>query len=544
MSKGGTNTNSKRVIAQHLKDSKFFLALGVASEDLNHLGAAYETYAQLAQCEMILGFYERANQSWKAAMQFEETAQAHLGIGIIWFQKGDTLKAICAFKAAHIIDRKNAEVLDSLSAAHLHINKPIAARYYANLALKICSERLESLLFRARAEIALGNHKLVREDIDFLKLRGYKANEVRLLEVDLLVENEEYDSAIFLASQLCEKYPESNTCLDVFRKAYLAFYESDRREEFFSFLEALEHFIPLPIKRDLVCSACIPKEVIDVIIPVHNGWSLLKRCFDSVRTLSGPCLGRIILVNDCSDYATRLKLKHLVDTEENVVLIETSKQSGFSRALALGLNESTSTTFVALNSDTLVTEGWLDRLYTRLRSAKLVAMVGPLSNSAGWQNYGPVLSAKKGFASSAIPTAQLRADLNEEIIKKDYCIQVHMLHGFCVLVDRKIYNNHGGLDQILFPEGYGEFQDLSIRMRESGHVLLLAADCLVFHEKGGSISSSRRAFLSMAGRKALYEKYSAINYLCLEMASIQNSALMQYRKALFPTLEELGALTC
>ncbi len=527
------------LIAQHLKDHKFFAALALACAELERLGAGYGTHARVARCEMILGLYLRAGRSWKAALQFQKTAQAHTGIGTVLFQQGDTPGAIRAFQEALAIDEENAEALESLSAAHLYLDDPVAARRYATLALRHDPDRLESRLCRARAEIALGHHKAAREDLGIVMARRYKENEVRLLEVDLLVENGEYESAIFLASQLCERYPESRDCLDTFRRAYAAFDESDRRDDLSEFLEGLDHFVPLPDAAKRGNSPSTPGEEIDVIIPVHNAWDAVRRCVVSVKAASGPALGRIILVDDGSDAKTRAKLEELAVSVGGIRLVETPRQSGFSRALALGVMESHAAAFVALNSDTIVTEGWLDKLHAALRSATTVAMVGPLSNNAGWQNYGPVMGAQGGFAGSATPSARCRADLSAEIGQRDGAVLVpmHLLHGFCVLVDRQAYDAHGGVDQTVFPEGYGEFQDLSIRLRGSGRDLLVAADCVVFHERGASLSPNRRAALSLAGRKSLYGAYSALNYLCLEMASIRTPVLTRCRKALGPVLK-------
>lgn len=528
------------LIAQYLKEGRFFAALGEAMAELERAGARYETYARVARCEMILGFNARAKRSWNEALRFKETPQAYTGIGALNFQQGATGAAIAAFQKALSLEATNLDALESLSAAYLYLEEPLAARRFADLALRLDCERLEGRLCRARAEIALGNHSRAQEDVSFVRGRRYKEDEVRLLEVDLLIHGEEFDSALFLAAQLCEKYPNSRDCLDAFRRAYVAFDESRRRKDLVDFLEGLDYFTPVQKPRDRV--EIIADEAVDVIVPVHNAMHAVEACIASLKATSGPRLGRVILVNDASDNKVRDKLVALATDNERIVLAETAKRSGFSCALAVGVGESRAPAFVALNSDTIVTEGWLETLHAALRSEPQVAMVGPLSNNAGWQNYGPVLGQSGGFAGSQIPSIQCRADLEAEIsgLKVKSLVPVHMLHGFCVLVDRKAYDAQGGLDQELFPEGYGEFQDLSIRMRGAGHDLFVVTDCVVFHERGASHSSARRAALSLAGRKSLYARYSALNYLCLEMASVRTPALDDIRDDLKPVLNAWG----
>lgn len=528
------------LIAQHLKEHRFFAALGAAMAELERVGAGYETYAHVARCEMILGFNARAKRSWTEALRFKETAQAYTGIGTLKFQEGDTGSAIASFQKALALEATNLEALESLSAAYLYLDEPLEARRYADLALRQDSERLESRLCRARAEITLGNHGRAEGDVAFVRAHRYKENEVRLLEVDLLVHNEEFESAMFLAAQLCEKYPESTDCLAAFRRAYAVFDESDRRENLVDFLKGLDHFTPLLKPRNAVTADA--DDTVDVIVPVHNAWRAVEACIASLKATSGPRLGRLVLVNDASDQEVREKLVALASDDDRIFLAETAQRSGFSRALALGIGESSARAFVALNSDTIVTEGWLETLYAALRSEPEVAMVSPLSNNAGWQNYGPVLGETSGFAGSRTPSARCREDLHAEISgrKGQSLVPMQMLHGFCVLVDREAYDRHGGVDQALFPEGYGEFQDLSIRMRAAGHKLIAVANCVVFHERGASLSSARRASLSLAGRKNLYARYSALNYLCLEMASVRTPALDDLRDDLRPVLDAWG----
>lgn len=528
------------LIAGHLKEGRVFAALGDAVAELERAGAGYESYARVARCEMIVGLTTRAQRSWREALLFKETAQAHTGIGTLHFQQGETAEAITAFQKALSLDAKNLEALESLSAAYLYLEQPAEARSYADTALQLDDERLESRLCRARAEIALGNPDRAEADITFVRSRRYKENEVRLLEVDLLIHGKEFESAMFLAAQLCERHPESRDCLDAFRRAYSAFDESDRRADLADFLDGLDHFTPLSKPRDR--SESDATEAVDVIIPVHNAWHAVKECIASLKATSGARLGRVVLVNDASDEDTRERLVALSKSDDRIVLVETPRQSGFSRALALGVKESSATAFVALNSDTIVTEGWLDKLHAALRSAPETAMVGPLSNNAGWQNYGAVLGRAGGFAGLQTPSAPCRADISKEIseAKQGALVPLQILHGFCVLVDREAYDALGGVDQDLFPEGYGEFQDLSIRMRTAGHELLAVTDCVVFHERGASLSPARRAALSLAGRKSLYSRYSALNYLCLEMASVRAPALEQKRKMLRRVLRAWG----
>jgi hypothetical protein len=212
----------------------------------------------------------------------------------------------------------------------------------------------------------------------------------------------------------------------------------------------------------------------------------------------------------------------------------------------LGIAHSEAQRFVALNSDCVVSEGWLERLAAAMQPQGRVAMVGPLSNNAGWQTLGQVLDETGNYAGEPLPTTTEidRIQKRLELIKVFDAPATSLIHGFCVLVDRRIYDRLGGLDVDLFPKGYGEFQDLSLRALDAGFELRVADDCFIGHARGGSISAVERSELSRGGRKRLYARYTALRYLAAECSASSNPAVSLTRQR-FKILEKYcpGALT-
>ena len=71
-----------------------------------------------------------------------------------------------------------------------------------------------------------------------------------------------------------------------------------------------------------------------------------------------------------------------------------------------------------------------------------------------------------------------------------------------------------------------------MRLRAAGLRLCAVADCIVFHDRAGSISGLRRDALSQIGREMLYRSHGALNYLCAEMIAAETPALQPLRDAL------------
>jgi GT2 family glycosyltransferase len=430
---------------------------------------------------------------------------------------------IAALNAGLALDADHVGLLSSLAVAQLNLEDYVAAQRYAARALAVDPDHKEAMLCRARAELKLGNSNLAAIYIESLLWTGYKQHEVLLLQIDVLSEQGDHEAAVLSAAELCETYPESVECLTSFRRAFRAFQQSPAR--YIDFLAALK--TPWFPAKALTHKQNFPADQvrIDVIIPVHNGLRQVKACLDSVLGHSGARLGKLILVNDDSAPDTVQALTAYAKARADTVLVQTMRRSGFTGAVLRGLAESDAPAFVVLNSDTVVPNGWLDRLYGALRSSDRPGMVSPMSNNATWQNYAVL--AQNGIPDPAEWDRLAR-------IGQGFCpaslAPLPILHGFCILVDRRAYDLIGGFDLNAYPEGYGETQDLSLRMISANLDLFVVTDCIVYHEQGGSISERRRENLTLSARKKLYETYSALNYLCLEMACYTDPVLSDVRK--------------
>ena len=79
-----------------------------------------------------------------------------------------------------------------------------------------------------------------------------------------------------------------------------------------------------------------------------------------------------------------------------------SAHHGYTIAANIGLRASTAELVVLLNSDTVVTRGWLDALVDVALSADDIGVIGPLSNAAGHQSV-PLKREGGDWAINALP---------------------------------------------------------------------------------------------------------------------------------------------
>jgi GT2 family glycosyltransferase/Tfp pilus assembly protein PilF len=517
-------------VAAALADGKPYVALAIAARDLIEHGESYETLSRVATIEAVLGHNIRAKRTWKRALVFKHDPQAYAAIGSILVLEGDLDSGIAMLQSALALSPKNASLLSEIGVAYIYRDDAANARRYASRALHIDPANNEALLCKARADLFFGDIEPARAQIAALFRSGYKIDEVHLLQVDLFAHLEEFEPALVLAADLCERYPASDEALSTFRRAFRAFQRSEDTNRYQSFLDALSLAWDVSASPQVKVSPLDDRAGVDIVMPVHNAPEMTQNSIKSILQHSGHRLGRLIIVDDGSGAKTVEMLAEMAAQDGRIEVLRCELRLGYTRAVIQGIASSTSVAFVVINSDTLVTSGWLDSLYAALKSDPKVAMVGPLSNNAAWQNYGPVFSAHDGFRITPVPEQPLR----DAIIAGSEgggLVPLPMLHGFCIMVDRVAYDAVGGFDATTFPEGYGETQDLSIRLGIAGHRLCVVTDCVVFHEHGASISSQRRGTLSRIAREKLYARYSALNYLCFEMVCCENPHLGAVRSA-------------
>jgi GT2 family glycosyltransferase/glycosyltransferase involved in cell wall biosynthesis len=271
---------------------------------------------------------------------------------------------------------------------------------------------------------------------------------------------------------------------------------------------AVDTALQTPVQRETI--ARIAETRIDVIVCVHNALDDVQRCLQSVLGNS-PRLNRLILVDDASESDTRDFLINIADQTPNTLLLRNEQACGYTKAANMGLLSSIADFAVLLNSDTIVSRGWLERLWRCFAEDNRVGIVGPLSNAASWQSVPEQRNADGDWTINTLPEhvpvsamAKLVANISTRTRPS-----VPILNGFCLMISRRVIDAVGVLDEKAFPRGYGEENDYCIRAGAAGFRLVLADDAYVYHAKSKSYSHTGRKVLAKAGRAALDAKYGA-----------------------------------
>ena len=129
----------------------------------------------------------------------------------------------------------------------------------------------------------------------------------------------------------------------------------------------------------------VPKQkergVVAIIIPVYNQLEYLKLCLTSIQ-MNTTYPYSIILSDAGSNEATWEYLRNLKGI---TVLGSPGQRLNFSEACNAGIRNSSGRFFVVMNSDVLVSKGWLEPLVDQMENGGRIATCGVLSNcDRGW----------------------------------------------------------------------------------------------------------------------------------------------------------------
>ena len=242
---------------------------------------------------------------------------------------------------------------------------------------------------------------------------------------------------------------------------------------------------------------------VDIVVPVYNAAADLTRCVDSVlEHTTGDW--QLILIDDASpdpairNYFATLEARRL----PRVRLLANASNQGFTLTANRGIGEARrGADVVLLNSDTVVTRGWLEKLSRCAASDPRIGTITPFSNNAEicslprfcannpWEPGRDTEPLVVALERAAVPTYP---DLPTGV-------------GFCLYVRRPLLDAIGPFDPV-FGLGYGEENDLCLRAAAAGYRNVLCEDALVLH-LGGSSFGDKRAALSQRNTTLLLERH-------------------------------------
>ena len=253
---------------------------------------------------------------------------------------------------------------------------------------------------------------------------------------------------------------------------------------------------------------------VDIAVPVYNGYDDLVKCVESLKKYTDLSKHRVILIDDCSpDERVRIFLRELCPEPETpgmktggktcgLVAVFNEKNQGFSANVNIGLGWSKRDT-ILLNSDTVVTKNWVEKIQRCAYLSERTATVTPLSNAATLASVPVFLKDNplpKGY------TVDSFAELVERVSLRRYP-RVTVAVGFCMYVKQEAYELVGDFDAKTFGRGYGEENDFCCRCSMLGYTHVLCDDTFIYHKGTASFDTEEKRALIEVHDKILRRRY-------------------------------------
>ena len=243
---------------------------------------------------------------------------------------------------------------------------------------------------------------------------------------------------------------------------------------------------------------------IDVIVPVYNAWQDVVTCVASVRRHTRAESYRLILIDDRSPderiaaYFSALQ----AENDAALTLLHNPKNLGFVGTVNLGMSLHPHSDVVLLNSDTIVTAGWLEKIRRCADSDPHIGTITPFSNNAEICSF-PIFCQNNDLAS--LPDIDQINQAMEQAAIPSYP-EIPTAVGFCMFIRRRLIGKIGTFDAKTFGLGYGEENDFCMRALKAGYRNVLCDDTFVAHTGGRSFDSKKQALME-ANLRRLIDKH-------------------------------------
>lgn len=248
------------------------------------------------------------------------------------------------------------------------------------------------------------------------------------------------------------------------------------------------------------------KNDLTIIVPVYNAAEKLRECIKSIcknTQLSSKI--RLLIIDDKSPEIESVRdvLEQYRDNSY-IDIIYNEENLGYTKNINKAIKLANTRDVILLNSDTVVTEKWVEKIQDKAYLSESIGTVTPVSNSAG------VFSVPKAGTNKIPPNMSIeKINTIVEKIGKNKYFEVPTGNGFCFYIKREVINSIGLFDEDSFPRGFGEENDFSMRALKAGFKNIVTLDTYIFHHEHCSFLNQSNELIDKGVAKviSLYPDY-------------------------------------
>lgn len=192
---------------------------------------------------------------------------------------------------------------------------------------------------------------------------------------------------------------------------------------------------------------------VSIVVLVRNELEFIKRCFDSIYKNTADY--ELVVIDNGAKKETKKYLKSL--NKFDLTVVTNKENMGFPYGCNQGIKISNCDYVCFLNSDTIVTPHWLDKLMLPFKQKKACGITGPSTSYCGSiQCMREILPIRYSLSEDEI--YEVAESLPENTIRYDDP------QGFCFVVKKELFKKTGGFDYKRFGLGCTEERELIWRI--------------------------------------------------------------------------------
>lgn len=236
---------------------------------------------------------------------------------------------------------------------------------------------------------------------------------------------------------------------------------------------------------------------VSVVIPNFNGENFLPACLNSLRKQTVRDFQTIVVDNGSTDKSVELLKESYTDFQ----LIELGENTGFCKAVNVGIQASEAPYVILLNNDTEAKEDFVEELLKGIKRYK-----GAFSCGAKMVNFhGRNIIDNAGNYYNALGWAFARGE-GKSIDDYVHSIKVFATCGGAAIYRKEVFDIIGYFDEEHF--AYLEDIDICYRAKINGYTNRFLPNAVVYHVGSGTSGSKHNAFkVRLSSKNNLYMIY-------------------------------------
>jgi GT2 family glycosyltransferase len=253
--------------------------------------------------------------------------------------------------------------------------------------------------------------------------------------------------------------------------------------------------MPTPVYLPAVMSNAV--RPVSVVVPVFNSPEVVAECLASLASCAMPTDSEVLMLDDGSNDPRIPEVLDRYKQECGFRLERNPVNLGYTKTVNRALELCAGRDVVLLNSDTRVTPRWLHALRYCAYSQPDIGTVTALSDNAG------AFSVPEIGVANPPPPGLAAADAALAVVQagEGRPIDVPTGNGFCLYLRRDALDQVGGFDEAKYPCGYGEENDLCMRLLYAGWRNVICDKAYVFHLRSQSFGDRKRLLVEQGARQ-------------------------------------------